>query len=217
MRYTERKEFLYDSEIFKLSDTQTALQIYAEYVRSASPIHYPKFFEVNREGSTIDDLWHMPLTDRTTFTREMDVPAIVNFEKPDWRLTKLGIKPVQRFKFLLANLHLHPFDNLAKEEEAKTGRKPVRLDYFPLRGDQIYYIGYRLMITAVVLDPKAYWGQTNVWMGLLCEACIVPDGDARPIPNLGQVVPAEQPTARVPQDWPGFPPDGPSNIPHNWP
>jgi hypothetical protein len=212
MRYEERKEFLYDMEIFRRSDSQTALQIQAEYVRTFSPIPYPIFFEVNREETKMDDLWHMPLTERTTFSRQLNVPALVNFEKPDWRLTKLGIKPIQRFKFWLANLHLHPEDTTAK-----TDPKPIRLDYFPLRGDMIYYIGYRLMIINVVLDPKAYWGQTNLWLGLICEASIVPDGDARPLVNLGQATPAEKPGEPPPIDWPGEPPTGPFNIPHNYP
>lgn len=212
MRYSQRNEFLYDSELFKRSDTQTALQIHAEYVRVSSPNPYPKFFEVDRNATKVDDLWHMPTTERTTFSRTLDVPAIVNFDKPDWRLTKLGLKPIQRFRFWLANLHLHPNDKTSPNDTI-----PIRLDYFPLRGDLIYYIGYRLMIINVVLDPKAYWAQTNVWMGLVCEATIVPDGDARPLPNLGIASPSETPAAQASQDWPGFPPDGPANIPHTWP
>jgi len=212
MRYTERKEFLYDTEVFKLRDTQIALTMYAEWVRISSPKPRPKFFEVNRDITKIDTLWHMPLTDRTTFTRELDVPVIAKFEKPNWKMTKLGIKPVQQFNFIIANLHLQPsgLPSIAEKEV-------VRLDYFPLRGDMIYYLGYRLMITNVVLAPEAYWGQTNVWMGLICEATIAPDGDARPLTNLGETAPAEKPTAPVPADWPGFPPTGPTNIPHNWP
>lgn len=213
MLYTERKEFLYDSEIFKLSDTQTALQIHAEYVRSASPIPYPKFFEVDRSSGKVDDLWHMPLTDRTVFSRTLDIPAIAGFQKADWRLTKLGLKPIQNFTFWLANLHLHPADAASKLDP----KMNPRVNYFPQRGDNVFYIGYRLMIINAIPDPKAYWGQTNVWLGITCEACIVPDGDARPIPNLGVASPSEQPSARVPQDWPGFPPSGPTNIPHTWP
>jgi len=212
MRYTERKEFLYDTEVFKRKDTQIALSMYAEWVRISSPVPYPKFFEVNRDMTKVDDLWHMPLTDRTTFSRELDVPTIAKFEKPNWQMTKLGIKPDQRFSFVIANLHLHPVDDSAKAE-----KKPIRLDYFPLRGDMVYYIGYRLMITNVVLDPGAYWGQTNVWMGLICEATIAPDGDAKPIPNLNIASPSEQPTAPVMPDWPGPPPTGPANIPHDFP
>lgn len=218
MRYAERKEFTYDPEIFRLSDTQTALMIQAEAVKAHSPQPYPKFFEVDRQEGKVDYLWHMPLTERTTFSRTLEIPAIVKFEKPDWRLTKLGIKPIQRFSFWLANLHLHPKDEFSAKEEAITGKKPIRLDYFPLRGDMIYYIGYRLMIINVVLDPKAFWQQTNVWLGLVCEATIVPDGDAKPVPNLSLPVPSETPSANIPTDWPGLPDDsGPSNIPHNWP
>src|SRR5208283_4306912 len=156
MKYAERKEFLYDSEVFLRKDTQTALQIHAEYVRVSSPIPYPKFFEVDRSTTKMDFLWHMPPTERTTFSRTLDVPAIATFEKPDWRMTKLGLKPTQRFKFWLANLHLHPLDTVTKNVP-----KSIHLDYFPLRGDLIYYIGYRLMIINVVLEPKAYWAQTN--------------------------------------------------------
>jgi hypothetical protein len=212
MLYAERKEFLYDSEIFTRRDVGIALQIHAEYVRASSPIPYPKFFEVDRQNVNIDDLWHMPLTQRTLFSRTLDVPAIVSFEKPDWRMTKLGIKPIQRFKFWLANLHLHPLDEITKNVP-----KAIGLDYFPLRGDQIYYIGYRLMITGVVLDPKAYWGQTGVWLGLTVEASIAPDGDARPIPDLSVAAPAEAPGVQAPPDWPAQPPNGPTNVPHLWP
>jgi hypothetical protein len=211
MHYTSRKEFLYDSEIFKRSDTQIALVIQSEYVRAHSPIPYPIFFEVNRSPDKVDDLWHMPLTDRTTFSRQLNVPAIVNFDKPNWRMTRLGIKPIQQFRFWLANLHLHPEDMSVKNDP-----KPIRLNYFPLRGDLIYYIGYRLMIINVVLDPKAYWAQTNVWLGLVCEASIVPDGDAKPIADLSTTSPAEEVTAVIPQDWPP-PPIGPPNQPGSWP
>jgi len=94
----------------------------------------------------------------------------------------------------------------------------IRLDYFPLRGDLIYYNGYRLMIINPVLDPSTYWLQTNVWLGMTCEAVIAPDGDARPVTNVGVTVPAEQPGFAKPlEDWPGPTPSGPTNIPHNWP
>lgn len=212
MRYIERKQFLYDPDIFKLSDTQTALGMSGEYVRASSPIPLPKFFEVDRSFTNFDALWHMPLTDRTVFTRELEVPCIATFAKPDWRLTKLGIKATQQFNFWLANIHLTPPD-----KESANDPKAVRLDYFPLRGDMIFYIGYRLMIINVYLEPSAYWQQTNVWTGLICQACIAPDGDARPIPNLGVAAPSEKPGQSAPMDWPGEPPIGPTNIPHLWP
>jgi hypothetical protein len=215
MRYAERKEFLFDSEIFKRYDTQNALRIYAEYVRVGSPQPYPRFFVVDRNDNAVDDLWHMPVTERTVFSRELDIPALAKFERPDWRLTKLGIVPTQRFKFILANLHLHPVDDSAKQEQMFTGKPALRFDYFPQRGDQVFYIGYRLMITKVVPEPESYWGQTNVYLGLVCEACIAPEGDARPIADLSKAAPAEQPGEPPMRDWPGPPPTGP--VPHTFP
>lgn len=215
MRYNERKEFLYSPEIGNLYDTQTALRIYAEYVKKASPKIYPKFFEVNRKGDNVDNLWHMPLTERTIFTRELNVPVIVKSDRPDWRLTRLGLTPIQRFKFIVATLHLHPMDESAKQEEMATGLPPIRLDYFPQRGDQIYYIGYRLMITKVVPEQEGAWGQTNVYLGFLVECCIAPEGDARPLIDLSTSAPAEKPGTPNLTDWPGPPPTGP--VPHSWP
>ena len=213
MRYEERKEFLYDGEIWKRKDSELALKIHGEYVRTSSPKPYPKFFEVDRGDQAVDPLWHMPVSERTVFSRTLEVPAIVQFEKPNWQLTKLGITPKQRFKFWLANIHLCPPGSLVDDRETS----PIRLDYFPLRGDLVYYIGYRLMIMNVVLDPSAYWLQSGVWLGLVCEVSIVPDGDARPVVDLGTPVPAESPGAKAVPDWPGFPPTGPTNTPHNWP
>lgn len=217
MRYTERKEFLYDSEIFHRTDTVTALKMHAEYVRTASPKNpYPTFFEVDRGNNAVDPLWHMPVTERTVFSRTLSIPAIVQFEKPDWRMTKLGIVPKQRFKFWLANLHLTPPGTLMDDAQ----KDQIRVDYFPQRGDLIYYIGYRLMITMPVLDPSAYWLQTNVWLGMVCEATIAPDGDARPIPDQSMPAPSESPGARAMPDWPGLPGAAPNGLvvtPDQWP
>jgi hypothetical protein len=188
--------------------------MHAEYVRTASPIPYPTFFEVDRGNNAVDHLWHMPVTERTVFKRTLSVPAIVQFEKPDWRLTKLGITPRQKFKFWLANLHLTP-PGTDQGDSAKD--QQIRLDYFPLRGDLIYYIGYRLMIINPVLDPSAYWLQTDVWLGMVCEASIVPDGDAKPIVDMGETVPAELPGAKTPPDWPGLPPDHLVKVEEKWP
>lgn len=173
MKYTERKQFLYDPEIFKLSDTQTALMIHAEAVKKFSPNPPPKFMEVDRRAVKYDALWHVPLDDRTAFSRVLDIPAIVNRERPDWRLTRVGIVPQQKHKFWIANL-------LIKQ-----------IDYFPLRGDMIYYDGYRHMIINTVLEPSAFWQQTNVWLGMTCETVIPADGDARPVVNMGQAAPGE--------------------------
>jgi hypothetical protein len=201
MLYEQRKEFTFDGELWRREDVKTALKIHAEYVRTSSPKPLPTFFEVDQQQNTLDPLWHMPLTERTVFSRTLSVPAIVQFEKPDWRLTKRGLIPLQQFKFWLAHLHLTPPGTLVEENELN----PVRLDYFPTRGDLIYYNGYRLMIINPVLEPGAYWEQTNVWLGLVCEASMVPEGDARPLPDLSQAAPSEQVGARVIPDWPGLP------------
>lgn len=199
MKFTERKEFTYDAEVFKRSDTQTALKIHDEYVRKSSRIPLPAFFEVDRDINKTDDLWHMPLTERTIFSRRLEIPAIIMFERPNWLLTKLGIQPVVRSKFWLSNLGLQA------------------ADYFPAQGDFISHNGYRCMVNKVVLEPGAFWQQTNVWLGLVCETIIAPEGDARPIQDINLQVPAEKVGTPAISDWPGFPPTGPTNTPHNWP
>jgi hypothetical protein len=183
MRFTDRKEFTYDPALFKRSDTQTALGMQAEYVKAYSAQPYPKFFEVNRSDSKVDDLWHVPLDDRTVFSRILEIPAINMFEKPEWKLTKLGLVPARRDKFWLANTHLQP--------------APVGFDYFPERGDLVYWNGYRYTIRDVTLDPTAYWQQTGVWLGLIVECVIAPQGDARPVSNSGEAVPRETSETRL--------------------
>jgi len=129
--------------------------------------------EVDRRSAKYDKLWHVPLDDRTVFSRILDIPSLNTHEKTDWRLTKVGIVPQRKDKFTLSNLLLQEFD------------------YFPVRGDMVFYNGYRYMIINVVLEPQAYWHQTNVWMGLVCECVIPPEGDARPLVNLGVAAPSE--------------------------
>jgi len=175
VRFNERKEFLYDPELFTLADTQTALGIYAEYVRRHSPRPLPKFMEVDRGSARYDALWHVPLDERTAFSRVIDMPCIIQFERPDWRLTRVGIVPSQKHKVTMANNVL---------------RDPA-IDWFPQRGDMMFYNGYRHMIVNVVLDPSAFWQQTNVWMGLVCETVIPAEGDARPLLDVGNAAPRE--------------------------
>lgn len=175
MKFLERKEILYDPEIFKARpDTTTALRIHSEYIRRHSPKPFPVFLEVDRSSSKFDDLWHYPLNDRTVFSREISMPAIINLERPDWRLTKVGIVPQQKMKVWVGNLLL---------QEA---------EWFPLRGDLVVYNGYRHLIVNVVLEPTAYWHQTNVWLGLVLETTIPPEGDARPNPFVTATVPSER-------------------------
>jgi hypothetical protein len=173
VRYNDRKEFLYEPEVFKRYDTKTALQIHDEYIRKYSAKPPPKFLEIDRRASGIDPLWHAPIGDRTPIGREINMPAINTFTKPDWRLTKIGITPKRIDQFWLSNNAL---------QEA---------DYFPMRGDLVDWNGYRYMIEKVVLDPSVYWQQTNVWLGLVVECLIPPEGDARPLGNSSLVVPAE--------------------------
>lgn len=173
MKFSERKQFLYDAEIFKRSDTQTALGIHAEAIRKHSPNPPPKFMEVDRRSIKFDALWHVPLDDRTMFARVLDIPAIVKSERPNWRLTKVGIAPQQKHRFWLATLILQ------------------EMDYFPVRGDMVFYDGYRHMILNTVLEPNAFWQQTNVWLGMICETIIPAEGDARPLLDAGVAAPAE--------------------------
>lgn len=174
MKFVERKEWLYDPVLFQRKDTQTALRIHREWTQKHSPNPPPKFFEVDRATAKVDQLWHVPLDDRTVFSRTLDIPCINTQEKPQWRLTKVGLVPQRKDKFTLSNLILQ------------------EVDYFPMRGDLVFYNGYRYMIVNVVIEPNAYWQQTNVWMGLVCECIIPPEGDARPLPDPSIPVPSER-------------------------
>lgn len=173
MKFNERKQWTYDPEVFRRSETNIALTIHAEYVKKFSGRPTPTFLEVDRRSAKIDALWHVPLDDRTHFSRSLEMPAIIQFQKPDWRLTKVGITPQKKLNAWLANL-------LMQEH-----------DYFPVRGDLLIYEGYRYMIINVVLPPEAYWQQTNVWMGMVCECSLPPEGDARPLIDTQTVAPAE--------------------------
>jgi hypothetical protein len=119
------------------------------------------------------------MDERTAFSRVLEIPCINVFERPDWRLTKLGLVPLRKDKFWLANLTLQEFD------------------YFPERGDLVYWNGYRYTIRDVVLEPSAYWQQTGVWLGMQVECVIAPDGDARPNQNPGVAVPRERDETRA--------------------
>lgn len=174
MLFNERKEFTYDPLIFKRYDVVTALVIHDEYVLRHSPNPPPRVFEVDRQNGQFDDLWHYAATERTQFRRDFELYCIVLREgNPNWKQTRIGMVPTQRMKFWYSQKGLE------------------KANWFPLRGDYIYYDGYRNLITKVVIDGKLYWQQTNVWMGLVCETVIPPEGDARPAVNIGQTVPSE--------------------------
>ena len=174
MKFTERTEWHYDPQIFRRKDVDVALGLHAEYVQRHSPIPYPSFYEVDRRAEFVDPLWHVSLEERTVFSRIIDMPALIQAERPDWRLTKVGIAPQQKYKVWMANKWLQ------------------KADWFPMRGDIMYYNGYRNMIINVVLEPQSFWQQTNVWLGLVAETVITADGDAKPLVNPSSPPPAER-------------------------
>lgn len=169
MKFTERKEFLTDPELFGRNDVLIAQRLHAEYTKTHSPKPFPKFFEVDRDESKYDDLWHAPVNRRMQYSRSLDVPCLNKFIKPDWRLTNIGLIAQRRDDFIISYLVL-------KE-----------LDYFPVRGDGVYWNGYRYIILNAVLDPESYWQQTNAWTGMRVECVIQADGDAAPIENPGKL------------------------------
>lgn len=174
MRFNERKVFEYDQALFSRSDSRTALQIHDEYVRRHSAIPTPRFFEVDRRNVKIDPLWHVPLNDRTQFSRIFDIPAIrYSVKNLSWGLQVHGRWASHTIRLWLSNLRLQC------------------VDYFPEHGDYVYFQGYRYKLTSIDLEERSMWQQTNVWLGLTVTAEIVPEGDAPPIPNLSQAVPSE--------------------------
>ena len=175
MRFNDRKEFLYDGLLWKRNDVKTAAGIHSEYTRKHAPFPHAKFFEVDRAEQQIDDLWHVPVASRTPYTSRspMEIPALHQFDKPDWRLTKLGLYAQRNDRVLISNLILQEFD------------------WFPVRGDKMFYNVYRYMVINVVIPPDAYWAQTNFWLGLLLECMIAPEGDAKPGINAEVLSPAE--------------------------
>lgn len=170
MKFTDQKEFQYDPVLFRFAETQTALKVYAEYVQKYTPRPAPKTLEVERSTDQIDPVWHVPLSSRTQFSRELLIPVIVHTSKQKWVFdpnTKVLI-PKRTNQVIMAFLHLQ------------------KLDYFPQKGDFIIYSGYRNIIIEVEVPPEAYWQQTNCWMGLTCHTEIAIEGDAKPVVNPGQ-------------------------------
>jgi hypothetical protein len=174
MKFTDRREFLYDPDIFKKSDVQTALKLNEEFIRKMSGNPPPKFFEIDRRSGAVDKLWGEPVGDRKQYTRLLEIPAIVQFDKLSWGLNQKGRQVKQRVKFWLSNLQLQ------------------KSDYFPLPGDFILWNGYRVEITSFDFEPNSYWQQTNVWLAIIVVAEIVPDGDLKPVENPARPVPAER-------------------------
>jgi hypothetical protein len=130
VKFTEQTDFLYDPTIFSRADTQTALKIHREYIHRHGPmkdgVPAPKFFEVDWAVGQYDSLWHQPVGSRLQFTARspLSVPAINQFVKPDWKVTRLGQTPGRRDNFWVANLD------------------SAKLNYFPRRGDVVFWRGY---------------------------------------------------------------------------
>lgn len=175
VKFQERREFLYDQELFGRQDVALALGLHAEYIKVHSPKNpQPRVMEVDRRSEKFDPLWHVSVDERTVFSREFEMPMLIKAQRPDWRLTRIGLVPQQQCKFWMANLHLQ------------------QADWFPMRGDYIFWNGYRNIIVNVVLEPETFWQQTNVWLGLVCETVIPAEGDARPVINPAHAVPRER-------------------------
>lgn len=174
MKYTDRRILTYDSEVFKRADVQTALMIHAEMIKKHSSIPFPKVMEVRRDAQGIDPLWHMPISRRTEFDRTLDLPAIVTFEKARIKLKRWGRGIEQLAKVWVSQRHLE------------------ELNYFPLAGDIIAWGGYRFAVLEQDFEPSAYWGQTNIWLGLVLTAAIMPDGDVTPVVVAETALPAEK-------------------------
>lgn len=175
MLYTERKEFVYDPQLGELYDTKQALKLADEYCRRYGSRPTPRFFEVDRAVENVDPYWHIPKSVRTKFSRELDIYAINQFQKPSWPLTKLGITYQRKDLFWISNIAL------------------ATANYFPLRGDMVYWTGYRYVIIEVNVPPEAYWGQTGVWTSLTVTAVVPADGDAIPSFPKDTIGPAERP------------------------
>ena len=180
MRYNDRRQFVYDPKLNALGDTRIALALHDEYISRYSPQpDKPVFFEVNRGASAVDPMWQAPVGHTILFHRELPLSAINRFQTQTFR-PKLKFDSIptdrvttRRDQFWISNLELQ------------------RNDYFPIRGDQVYWNGYRHQITLVIVPPESYWGQTGVWLGLVCECELLGTQQAKDISELQTAQPAE--------------------------
>ena len=171
MKFTDRKDFLYDAELFRRADTKTALAIYAEWVLKYSPVPNPSVLEVDRSTAHIDPVWHVPLEARTPISRTLPLPMIVRSSRNKWVIESMTkyVSPKRTNQITFAHNHLEKFD------------------YFPQRGDMIVYSGYRNIIVEVEVPLETFWHQTNVWLGLICHTEVAIEGDVRPLLDPSKV------------------------------
>lgn len=173
MKFTDRTNFTYDPALGTIGDTVVALSMHDEYIRKYSPNPQPIFFEVDRgTGVTLDPQWGNPTSPRTTFSRELSIPSINNFDSQKFRVWWNKVTS-RGDRFWLSNLGLQ------------------KANYFPIQGDQVYWTGYRLTIINVNVPPESYWGQTGVWLGLVVDCVLAPYGDALPPSDLSKLNPGE--------------------------
>ncbi len=171
MRFSDIRQYPVDPAIFSRVDTQTALKINKEAIEKHSPEHFrPKFFEADPKQPR-EKVFHAPISGRTAWTARspISVPAINMHVKPDWRVKAAGLQAKRQDNFIISRLTLE------------------ELDYFPGPGDYIFWNGYRYAILQAAPPPESYWHQTNVWLSILVEAVIAPEGDGIPLADLSKV------------------------------
>ncbi len=175
MRYTERREFLYDPKLFGRGDVAMALRLHDEYVTRHAARPAPRCLEADRSPAQVDQLWHQPVNGTTQFLRELEIPCLVLHDKKVWNPeTKTAQAVSQRMRFWFSNLALQ------------------RADYFPLPGDIVIWGGYRHEIVAPEFEPSCFWQQTNVWLGIVYSATLATAGDNKPALNAQRTAPAEK-------------------------
>lgn len=173
MKFSERKEFVYDVKLLGDNEISMAMSVQREYIHSYSPIPSPVFCEVDRDEGSFDPLWHESKSGRVKYKREIPLKSLVTSEKANMRRSSTGIYYSQNNSYWVSALDL------------------MESDYFPVQGDIIIFAGRRHIIINPVVDPTAYWAQTNVWLGMVCPTRVAITGDRRPVTNDSVLSPSE--------------------------
>ena len=173
MKYSERRQFIYDHTLFARGDVKTALGIHHEYITKNSATPRPVFYEVDRSAGASDAIWHGPISGQEKFSRQLELPCLIKFESRRWNQTKVGSITSQTAWVWVSHLQL-------KES-----------DYFPTPGDLVLWAGQRFEVVQPDNDPTLYWLQTNVWLGMKFILTLAPVGDikpaASPLPSPAEV------------------------------
>lgn len=189
MLYSERKNYLYDPVIADLPDAKRMLRLAMEFAEQSTARPMPNFLEVDRTSGSIDPYWHMSKTPYTTFRRAICLPSVRRTARPQLVNGPQGQAYIRRDDFWVPNLALQ------------------LQDYFPQNGDEVAWNGYRYQVIEAIIDPETEFGQTGLWMWIVCRCLIVPLGDAQfpPSRQLGGIIPAEVPGALQTGGIPGVP------------